>query len=64
MDHFSHVELIRIHQADLRAAADHHRLVREARRAGQPARPRVPTVRRSLGRVLQRQVRALRASGP
>lgn len=55
----AHAALIRVHQADLRAAADHHRLVREARRA---ARPRVPAVRATISRVLQRRV--LRASGP
>lgn len=31
MNHFAHSELIRIHHADLREAADHHRLVTAVR---------------------------------
>ncbi len=61
MNPFTHVDLIRIHHADMRAAADHHRLVRAAHRAD---RPQVPLLRTTIGRRVRRRVRVLRLSGP
>lgn len=57
MNHFAHVDLIRVHDAELRRVADHHRLVNAARgtagrsgvahlltRATRSARERLPGI--------------------
>jgi hypothetical protein len=58
VNHFAHVDLIRIHHAELRQAADHRRLVSAARSAVRSRRPRLthllagathPTPRRLRG---------------
>lgn len=57
MNHFAHPDLIRIQHAELRRAADHHRLVVAARRAARRCRPGGEHL---LNRLTRRAPRAIR----
>jgi len=57
VNHLVQTDLIRIHQIEMRQAADHHRLVVAARRA---ARQRRPGRENLLDRLTRRAPRAIR----
>lgn len=64
MNHFAHLDLIRVQQSEMCAAAEQHRLVTAARRTGRPGWPRIMSVRRMASRAMPRRVRLVAGAEP